>query len=111
MLRQARNCDIRKELVAGKTNVFELKTDPIMADPGDKIRWEVIDSHEHVISVWFPGPCVFASPVVASLHRGPVEAEIRDDAKPGVYEYAIYDHTEGLFVTCRSHPKLEIPGP
>lgn len=88
---------------------YELKVDRVRADPGDTIRWEI--AADHLVSIWFPDPGVFYSPVIAVQHKGAVEATIRSDAKDGLYEYAIYDHTEREFVTCESHPKLEIPIP
>jgi len=110
-LRQEQRCDIKRVAVAGQPSVFELKTDPIKADPADTIRWEIVDTYEHVISIWFPGTGVFTTPVVADMIAGPVSAKVRDDARPGTYEYAIYDHTDRQFVTCQSHPKIEIPIP
>jgi plastocyanin len=110
-LRQEQRCDIKRVAAVGQPNVFELKTDPIKADPADTIRWEIVDTYEHVISIWFPGTGVFTTAVVADMIAGPVSAKVRDDARPGEYEYAIYDHTDRQFVTCQSHPKIEIPGP
>lgn len=89
-----------------------LKVDRIKANHGDTITWDV---GNRIVSIWFPINVVFVSPVLAVKHRGSVTATIRDDAPEGVYEYAIYVHNEdgtgGEFVTCESHPKLEIPGP
>lgn len=95
--------------VASTGGGYALKIDRIRANRGDTIRWEV--AAEHVVSIWFPDSGVFYSPAIAVQHRGAVEATIRGDAKEGVYEYAIYDHTEREFVTCESHPRLEIPIP
>ncbi len=88
---------------------YELKIDRIQADRGTTIRWEA--ATDHIVSIWFPDAGVFYSPVIAVQHKGVVEATIRRDAKDGLYEYAIYDHTEREFVTCESHPKIEIPIP
>ena len=96
-------------------DLLELKIDPIKANPGETIRWEVEDEPEHVISVWFPDTGVFVTPVIAVMHKGPVEATVRDytpDLKADalVCEYAIYSHTDRKFVTCQSHPRIELPG-
>ena len=88
---------------------YELKIGRIQAGRGDTIRWEA--ATDHIVSIWFPDAGVFYSPVIAVQHNGVVEATIRRDAKDGIYEYAIYDHTEREFVTSESHPKLEIPIP
>jgi len=93
----------------------ELKIDRIKASPGETIRWEVENEPEHTISIWFPDTGVFVTPVIAVMHKGSVEATVRDytpdpDAEPRVCEYAIYSHTDGQFVVCESHPKLELPG-
>lgn len=88
---------------------YELKIDRVRANAGDTIRWEA--ATDHIVSIWFPDLGVFYSPVIAVQHKGAVEATIRSDAKDGLYEYAIYDHNEREFVTCESHPKLEIPIP
>ncbi len=45
------------------------------------------------------------------MHRGTVEASVLPEAKEGVYEYAIFDHESKTYVTCESHPKIEIPKP
>ena len=113
--RRVRSFKIREEPVDpkdadGKTDVKRLRIDRIRANPGDTIRWEVDDKHK--ISIWFPHAGVFVTPVIAVMHEGSVEATIRDDApngNPVVYEYAIYDHDKQKFVTCESHPKIEIP--
>jgi hypothetical protein len=86
----------------------ELKIDRIHADRGDTVSWDVGD---RVVSIWFPDSGVFVTPLLAVQHRGTIEATIRSDAANGLYEYVIYDHTERRFVTCESHPKLEIPKP
>ena len=109
--------ETRKETDKETGKVIEkevLKIDRIFANPGDTIRWEVDDTH--TVSIWFPHTGVFVTPVIAVMHEGSVEATIRDDVLatiegdiPMVYEYAIYDHTERQFVTCESHPKIEIP--
>ena len=105
--------ETRKETDKETGKVIEkevLKIDRIFANPGDTIRWEVDDKHK--ISIWFPHAGVFVTPVIAVMHEGSVEATIRDDApngNPVVYEYAIYDHDKQKFVTCESHPKIEIP--
>ncbi|MCK4680114.1 hypothetical protein KAT82_03260 [bacterium] len=109
LTRTARKCMVRREPVAKEPGEFEMRIDVIEANAGDTIHWEVVDNH--AISIWFPGAGVFVTPVIAVMHVGPVEATIRDDAPGGEYEYAIYDHTEGQFVTCQSHPKIEIPKP
>jgi hypothetical protein len=91
-----------------------VRIDRVAANRGDTVRWEApIDPSlgTHTISVWFPTPGVFVTPVIAVMHRGAVEATIREDAEDGVYEYCVYDHTAGKFVVCESHPKLEIPPP
>jgi len=95
--------------------LLELKIGVIEANPGETIRWEVENEPEHVISVWFPDAGVFVTPLIAVMHKGPVEATVRDytpsrTAEKRVYEYAIYSHTERRFVTCQSHPKIELPG-
>ena len=102
-----RTCKVSK--VPSTGGGYALKVDRIRASRGDTIRWEV--AAEHVVSIWFPDSGVFYTPAIAVQHKGAVEATIRGDAKGGVYEYAIYDHTEREFVTCESHPKLEIPIP
>lgn len=120
--RRVRSFAIRKEVGTPKEVVIEklstpvLRIDRIRANPGDTIRWEVDANHK--ISIWFPHAGVFVTPVIAVMHEGSVEATIRDDVldgvkdadRPLVCEYAIYDHTEHEFVTCESHPKIEIPG-
>ena len=108
LTRKVRPGKVRREQVVGKPDTFELRIKPIKADAGDTIRWEA--DAGHAISIWFPHAGVFVTPVIAVMHEGPVEATIRDDAPDGVYEYAIYDHTEHQFVTCESHPRIEIPG-
>ena len=105
--RVTRTYEVKK--VADKDGGYVLKVAPAAANPGDTIRWEIAE--DHLVSIWFPDSGVFYSPSVAVMHQGPVEAMIRTDAKRGTYEYAIYDHTEHEFVTCASHPKLEIPKP
>ena len=104
-----------RRVTDAKTKIEELKIDAIKANPGETVRWEVENEPDHVISVWFPNTGVFVTPVIAVKHKGPVEATIHDytpdpDAAKQVYEYAIYSHTDGKFVTCQSHPKIEIPG-
>lgn len=96
---------LREEAV---DKAVELRIDRIYADRGDTISWDVGD---RVVSIWFPDSGVFVTPLLAVQHRGTVEATIRSDAPNGLYEYVIYDHTERRFVTCESHPKLEIPKP
>ena len=112
--RMVRSFAIWKETVETKetdekTNKPVLRIEPIEANAGDTICWE--GDAGHAISIWFPHSGVFVTPVVAVMHEGPVEATIRDDAQEGVYEYAIYDHTEHQFVMGGSHPKIEIPKP
>jgi len=85
-----------------------LVIDRIYADPGDTIRWDVGD---RLVSIWFPTPGVFSTPLIAVMHRGTVEASVLPEAKEGVYEYAIFDHESKTYVTCESHPKIEIPKP
>ncbi len=109
LTKTVRECEVSREPVPKEPGKFEMRTKLIKANAGDTIHWEVVDNH--AISIWFPGAGVFVTPVIAVMHVGPVEATIRDDAPDGVYDYAIYDHTEGEFVTCESHPKIEIPGP
>ena len=104
--RMVRNCEIRKVTVTGSD---DWETNRVKADRGDTVRWEVFDSDDHEISIWFPGPGVFADSMVAALNTRQVTAKIRDDAPDGVYEYAIYDHTAKRFVISKSHPKIEIP--
>jgi plastocyanin len=112
--RTVRSFEIREGTVeskerAEKADTWELRIDRVKANPGDTIRWEADGGH--AISIWFPHTGVFVTPVIAVMHEGPVEATIRDDAPDGVYEYAIYDHTKHKFVTCESHPRIEIPKP
>jgi hypothetical protein len=102
-----RRCRIEK--VEAACGGYELKVPRIKANKGDKIRWEPPEGH--AVSIWFPDSGVFYTPSIAVMHLGPVEATVRDDAKDGVYEYAIYDHAEHEFVVCESHPKVEIPIP
>jgi len=99
---------------------FELKIEPITAHKGDTIKWfwGEYGKPAHTFSIWFPQPGVFVTPLIAVMHNGTVEATIREDIRDGVppdevlkFDYCIYDHTEQEFVTCQSHPKLEIPGP
>lgn len=95
-----------------KSSTTALKIDRILANPGDTIRWEI--DAGHTVSIWFPDAGVFVTPVLAVMHEGSVEATIRDDVLEGesgviVREYAIFDHTDREFVTCESHPKIEIP--
>ena len=111
--RTVRNFAIWKE-TDEKLNTSVLRIDRIKANPGDTIRWEV--EAKHAVSIWFPDTGVFVTPVIAVMHEGSVEATIRDDVLEGVedgksvvYEYAIFDHTDHEFVTCESHPKIEIP--
>jgi plastocyanin len=100
-------CEIRKvELPDGG---YVLQVPRITANPGDKIRW--VTWNDNSISVWFPQAGAFFSPTLGVGNKGAVEATVRDDAAHGVYEYAIYDHDEQEFVTCESHPKVEIPKP
>jgi hypothetical protein len=91
---------------------FVMKIDLIKADRGDTIRWRANGKDgdtEHVLSIWSPKQGLFVTPLVAVMHKGPVEATILETAPDGVYEYCIYDHTEHKFVTYESHPKIEIP--
>jgi hypothetical protein len=88
---------------------YVLKVPRVEANRGDKIVWKPLNNH--AISVWFPQAGVFYTPSLGVMHKGPVEAVIRDDAPDGIYEYAIYDHDEGEFVKGNSHPKVEIPKP
>jgi len=86
-----------------------LKVDRIVAEPGDRIRWDVGD---RLVSIWFPESGAFLTPALAINHRGAVEATISESAERGkVYQYSIYDHDSKRFVVCESHPKLEIPPP
>ena len=96
---------LREETVENK---LELKIDRIRADRGDTVRWDVGD---RVVSIWFPDSGVFVTPLLAVQHKGVIEATIRSNAQNGLYEYVIYDHDGHRFVTCESHPKLEIPKP
>jgi hypothetical protein len=86
-----------------------LQVPRISANPGDTIRWE--SAKGNTISVWFPQAGAFFSPTLGVMNKEIAEATIRGDAEAGVYEYAIYDHDEQEFVTCESHPKVEIPKP
>ena len=99
---------VAKDVLPESDEVVVLKIDRIVAFPGETISWDVGD---RLVSIWFPDSGVFVTPVLAVQHKGTVEATIRSDAKPKVYEYAIYDHDGHRFVTCESHPKLEIPVP
>ena len=105
---------------------FVLKIDPITAHAGDTIEWSWGDHSkpQHIFSIWFPQAGVFVTPLIAVMHKGTIEATVREDVRDRVaplpplppeevlvYEYCIYDHTEQEFVTCQSHPKIEIPGP
>jgi hypothetical protein len=85
-----------------------LKIDPIGADPGDTIRWDVGD---RVVSIWFPERGLFVTPVLAMQHSGVIEATVPDNATHGVYSYCMYDHTSRRFVECQSHPTVEVPKP
>jgi hypothetical protein len=105
--RVKRICKVEK--MAAEGGGYMLHVDRIQANKGDTIRWEA--DPDHSISVWFPQAGVFYTPQLAVMHKGAAEATIRDDAPDGLYEYAIYDHAEGEFVRCESHPKLEIPKP
>ena len=93
---------------ADDKGVSQVRVARIGANPGDTIRWEVDD---RVVSIWFPRPGVFVSPIIALQHKGAVEMTIPESAKPGVYEYCIYCHDTDEFVVCESHPKVEIPKP
>ena len=99
-------CEINKVATNGG---YVLQVPRVVANPGDKIRWET--GNDHSISVWFPQAGAFFSPTLGVMNKGAAEATIRVDAEAGVYEYAIYDHDEQEFVTCESHPKVEIPIP
>jgi hypothetical protein len=102
-----RTCKVEK--TAAPRGGYMLHVDRIQANQGDTLRWEA--DPDHAISIWFPESGVFFTPSLAVMHKGAIEATIRDDAPHGVYEYVIYDHTEREFVTCESHPKVEIPKP
>jgi hypothetical protein len=104
--------------------VLMTKVDPVTALKGQTIRWAFYDAQsgeeiDHVFSIWFPIAGVFATPMIAVMHNGAVEATISTDVRKNAkdekevlkYEYCIYDHTEQEFVTCQSHPRIEIPGP
>ena len=101
------------ELKNAVTGDYEMKVLPIKADRGDPIHWRAKDKdggEDHVLSIWSPAKGLFATPVVAVMHRGWVTATLLDTAPDGTYEYCIYDHDRGQFVSDQSHPKIEIPG-
>ena len=97
--------DLRDEKSADGSVV---RIERVVARRGETVRW---DAGDRAVSIWFPDVGVFTTPVLAMMHRGAVEATIPADAKPGVYEYSIFDHDARKFVVCESHPKLEIPEP
>jgi len=82
---------------------------------------------QHIFSIWFPQAGVFVTPLIAVMHKGAIEATVREDVRDRVaplpplppeevlvYEYCIYDHTEQEFVTCSPRPTLPAgtnPGP
>ena len=100
------------KIVDGKAvteDVEQMRIAKIYANKGDTIRWVI--ENDHVLSVWFPDSGLFYTPVIAVQNKGMAEATIRSDAVGGLYEYAIYDHDAQEFVTCESHPKIEVPLP
>ncbi len=111
---KTRIVDILKVPDAKQPGGFAMMIKPIEANPGDTIHWRANGKDggtEHVLSIWSPKQGLFVTPLVAVMHEGPVAATILETAPDGVYEYCIYDHTEHKFVTCESHPRIEIPKP
>ena len=128
----------RWEEISDKAGEYELKIDPITtARAGDTIEWSFTGPSDptvagspngvHTFSVWFPAKGVFYTPLLTVMHPGKSAATIREDVWENpdenavkvdehgerwlVCEYCIYDHTARKFVTCNSHPKIEIPWP
>jgi hypothetical protein len=110
--------ELRTELrtwTATITGTGEIGTIP--AIPGDTIKWDTGGEPKHFLSIWVPDEHVFGERVIADKEEAPVVRPILEDVPQGtpgiprVYEYVIYDHTTGRFVTGGSHPKIEIPEP
>ncbi|MCK4410423.1 MAG: hypothetical protein KAW67_10065 [Candidatus Eisenbacteria sp.] len=116
------SCKVFKEPDVEEPDDFVLRINPITAHAGETLRWVFYDKEsrkevDHIFSIWFPEAGVFVTPLISVMHNGAVEATIRDDVRKDVpadkllvYEYCIYDHSEHEFVTCHSHPRIEIPG-
>ncbi len=98
------------------TGTGEIGTIP--AIPGDTIKWNTGGEPKHILSIWVPDERVFGKQAITdNPQEEPVVKPILEDVPQGtpgiprVYEYVIYDHTTGRFVTGGSHPKIEIPKP